>query len=99
MALKKLITKPNGISTEYHKIAHVGLSDRNGEHPYNSETPITIDVMVRSYLNEEYRQNGHSIEVKSYWFELTDEEEKQGIREVAYTKLKTLPEFEGAEDC
>lgn len=99
MALKKLITKPNGISTEYHKITHVGLSDRNGEHPYDSETPITIDVMVRSYLNEEYRRIGHSIEVCSYYFELTDEEETQGIREVAYTKLKSLPEFEGAEDC
>ena len=99
MALKKTIVQPNGVTTEYHKITYAGLSDRNGEQPSEEKFPLMLEVLVRSFLNAEYRKSGNCVDVNSYSFTLTSEEETQGIREVAYNKLKTIPEFEGAEDC
>ena len=104
MALKKLFVQDNGISTEYHKVNRVNLIDRNGEYPrefnIDEKSSLKLDVVVVSFLNEEYREKGHSINTNIYSFNITkDEEETLGIRKLAYVKLKTLDIFADAEDC
>lgn len=97
MALKKTIIKPNGLPLEYHRIAMVKI-----------DTNQLITVLVHSYLNEEARNyekdyaNGN-IEGEPV-FPYVDAEyinvkydEKMNIKN-AYEWLKTLPQFEGAED-
>lgn len=100
MALKKSIVQSNGVSTEYHKINYISLIDRNGEYPDAPKQPLILDVTVISYLNEEYRDACQSIMTRTYSFTTTpEEEESMGIRQLGYTKLKTLDIFEGAENC
>lgn len=104
MALKKLFVQDNGITTEYHKVARVNLIDRNGEFPREPDTTdkfsLEINVVVVSFLNEEYRETGHSINTNIYDFTITKEEEETlGIRRLAYSKLKELDIFADAEDC
>lgn len=45
MALKKIITMPNGLSLEYHRVALVSI-----------EPNQQITILYHSYLNEEARQ-------------------------------------------
>ena len=98
MALKKKITKPNGIQLEYHRIAMMTVE-------VNQQTTL----LVRSNLSEdgrEYEKMYESGEIKGnnvtlpynegeyYHFEYSDDITIQG----AYTLLKTLDEFSGAEE-
>lgn len=92
MALLKKFSQPNGIITEYHRISQVDLS------LYNDET--NLSVTVTSYLNKEYREAGHHIELLNYNFMLDEgEDENVGLRQLAYNKLKTLNEWVDAVDC
>jgi hypothetical protein len=104
MALKKLLVKNNGITTEYHKIASVKLADRNSDIAMTQENepiPLHLDIEVVSYLNAEYRQRCQSISTQIYHFIINPEEEMSaiGIRAFSYGKLKTLDIFADAEDC
>ena len=99
MALKKVIVQDNGITTEYHKVNRVSLIDRNGEYPSDEKFPICINATVISFLNEEYREAGHSISSEIYTFTLDEGEADRELRSLVYSKLKELDTFAGAEDC
>ncbi len=97
MALLKAITKPNGITVNYHRIAMVKI-----------DTNQQITILVQSYLNEEGRNYekryaAGEIEGEPIWpyvdaeYMSFDYDESMNITN-AYEYLKSLPEFEGAED-
>ena len=98
MALKKNITKPNGIQLEYHRIAMLTV-----------EVNQQITLLVRSYLSKngrEYEKMYEAGEIKEdnvtlpynegeyYHFEYSDDITVKG----AYGLLKSMDEFSGAED-
>ena len=101
MAIKKQITSDNGIVTEYHRIAMVKI-DTNQQNT----------ILVLSYLNEAARQIEkdyaaglyNDLEEGMMNFPYTNsnyintEYDPVMTIEKAYNYLKTLPEFEGAED-
>lgn len=90
MALKKEIKQSNGVVTNYHRILFL-------QQTVNRQNSIA----VLSYVDKEAREgetNG-TIEQpfqvsKTYETEYSEEM----TIETAYEFLKTLPEFEGAED-
>lgn len=101
MALLKAITNKKGITTNYHKVGDVSLvklvSDGNSE----DETYL-ICTNVKSFVSEDYRRisEGNTVSSKDYHFKVTLAEiAETPILELAYAKLKDMPEFEGAEDC
>lgn len=88
MALKKPIVQRDGVLTEYHRILFI-------QSMINSHTSIA----VASYVSEDSR---HTEDVSTYPYKVsvtyqTDYTENMTIQD-AYEYLKTLPEFEGAED-
>lgn len=88
MALQKVIIQEDGVTTSYHRILYI-------QSMVNSHDSIA----VLSYIDAESRQS-ESIERRPYTAAITyekDYEENMTI-ESAYAYLKTLPEFEGAED-
>lgn len=101
MALKKMITAQNGIVTEYHRIALLSME-------INQQNTI----LVHSYLSGDGRQvekdyasgKYKDIDAGLVPFPYYDYEyyhpTYDGDMTVAkaYEWLKTLPEFEGAED-
>ena len=87
MALLKNITSSEGFITSYHKIQMVSLHDS------------TLHCHVDSYVSKEYRNLERPAQSNFYSFEITvEEEESMGIRQLAYTKLKELPEWTDAEN-
>lgn len=101
MAIKKQVTAPNGIVTEYHRIAMVKI-DTNQQNT----------ILVHSYLSETGRQVEKDYEAGLYsdveegmmnWPYVNDRylncayDGNMTITK-AYEWLKSLPEFEGAED-
>lgn len=101
MAIKKQITATNGIVTEYHRIAMVKI-DTNQQNT----------ILVHSYLSETGRQVEKDYAAGKYkdleegmmnWPYVNDQyinctyDGDMTITK-AYEYLKTLPEFEGAED-
>lgn len=90
MALKKSIRQNDGVTTGYHRILFL-------QQTVNRQNSIA----VFSYVDEEAREAevNNTIEqpyIVSKTYE-TDYSEDMTI-ETAYEYLKTLPEFEGAED-
>lgn len=90
MAIKKKIIQDDGVTTEYHRILYV-MSSVNSH----------ISIAVASYVDEDIRDkeiNGtvSSPYIKSKTYE-TEYVENMTIAE-AYNYLKTLEEFENAED-
>lgn len=88
MALKKNIVQRDGIPTDYHRILFV-------QSTINSHTSIA----VLSYLNEDARQSEKNTQ-QPYKCSRTYQTKyiENMTVEDAYDYLKTLPEFEGAED-
>ena len=101
MALKKNVTLQNGIIVTYHKISMMQI-----------DVNQRITLLVHSYLAEEGRQvekdyangkyNNIDMELINWPYQHADYinipyDETMTI-EKAYEYLKTLPEFEGAED-
>lgn len=101
MAIKKQVTADNGIVTEYHRIALLSIDVNN-----------QITVLVHSYLSADGRQiekdyaaglydNVDYALVKFPYVDAKyisfDYDESMTV-EGAYNYLKTLPQFEGAED-
>ena len=97
MALKKKITKPNGVELSYHRIAMVKIDT-------NQQTTI----LLHSYINEEDRnyEKAYSsgeidgeptfpyVDAEYISFEYSD---SMSIAN-AYEWLKHQPDFEGSED-
>lgn len=88
MALKKTIKQDNGIVTNYHRILFI-------QSTINSH----VSIAVLSYMDEISRQ-GETADANPYKVSITyekDYEENMTI-ENAYQYLKSLSDFEGAED-
>lgn len=88
MALKKENRQENGVVTSYHRIMMI-----------NSVINHHISIAVLSYIDEDSR-NTEDNGGKPYKVAKTYEksyEENMTIEE-AYEYLKTLPDYEGAED-
>jgi len=101
MALEKSVELATGVAVEYHKIGSISTYIPSQKH---------INFTVWMYLNKDARDNDkQAITQKQYQLDgesfdefLSDEELKEeGINLLTqlYTHLKTLPEFEEAEDC
>ena len=87
MALLKNIKSTEGFVTSYHKIQSVALNDN------------ILHCHVDSYVSKEYRNLERPAQSNFYSFEITvEEEESMGIRQLAYSKLKELPEWTDAEN-
>ena len=90
MALKKKVVQDDGVTTEYHRILYV-----------QSTVNSHCSVAVISLASEEIRNKQLAGEIQQpYQKIVTYETEKfsdLSIKE-AYEYLKTLLEFEGAED-
>ena len=89
MALfKEKVNPKTGAVSTYHKIAYASVLDD------------ILQCEVASYASKEFREHGKSLEKIIFDFNITvEEEESMGIRQLAYKKLKELPEWEDAEDC
>ncbi len=100
MAIKKQVTKDNGIVTEYHRIAMITI-----------ETNQRITLLVHSYLSESGRQVekdyaagskdidkglAHFPYVDANYYDM-DYDEEMTIKK-AYEWLKTQELYEDAED-
>lgn len=88
MALQKEIRQDNGIVTQYHRVFFI-------QSIINRHTSIA----VLSYVDEPSREM-EDTDMPPYKAAITYETDyKENITvEEAYGYLKTLPEFEGAED-
>ena len=97
MALQKIIKQPNGVVTDYHRIAMVKI-----------DTNQQVTLLIYSYIDEEARQYEKDyaaglIEGEPVFpyvdaeYKSIDYDETMTIKN-AYEYLKTLPEFEGATD-
>lgn len=91
MAIMKAITQKDGVTTNYHRILYV-------QNMPNSHTSIAVLSLVSDEVREE--QKAGDIE-HPYTHSVTYETEEHDDLTVseAYDYLKTLPAFEGAEDC
>ena len=99
MALYKEIVKDNGVTTSYHKVTSVTIS----QEPYiytESDKDIQLTVKLTSYLNQEYRENNQPIESQMFYFNITSEEEEStSARKLAYAKIKSIENWADAVDC
>lgn len=87
MALLKNIKTDQGFIISYHKISQLSLQDN------------TLMCHIESYVSKEYRDLERPAQSDFYSFEITvEEEESMGIRQLAYKKIKELPEWADAED-
>ena len=88
MALKKEVRRNDGVITNYHRILFI-------QSTINSHTSIA----VLSYVDKIGREMENSVN-EPYKAVITYETEytENMTIEAAYEYLKTLPEFEGAED-
>lgn len=101
MAIKKQVTADNGIVTEYHRIALMSIDVNNQN-----------TILVHSYLSADGRQIEKDYAAGLYGdleegmmkFPYVNTEyinvayDPDMTVSAAYDYLKTLPEFEGAED-
>lgn len=88
MALLKEIVQKDGVVTNYHRILYI-------QSVVNSHNSIA----VISYINKEGRERENRKD-EPYKAAITYEKPytENMTEEKAYAYLKTLPEFEGAED-
>lgn len=88
MALCKQQIAKNGVATNYHRVSHVFLDGNR------------LNCTLESYVSADYREKEQVAERKTYYFEITvEEEESMGIRKLCYSKIKQMPEWSDAEDC
>lgn len=90
MALFKDIKQEDGVTTSYHRILYI-----------QTTTNKQNSIAVISYINEDARDSEKESDIyqpynKAITYE-TRYDENMTIK-TAYDYLKTLPEFEGAED-
>lgn len=101
MAIKKRITADNGVVTEYHRIAMIKI-DTNQQntilvHSYISEDGRQIE---KDYAEGKYRDMDEEFMKWPYVDAVYINCEYDGYMTIskAYEYLKTLPNYEGAED-
>ena len=82
MALLKELTLDNGIVLHYHRVSAI---KKNGS---------SVDISTEHYASGEYREENRPICGNRY----SAEAEGDYSFSSAYAYLKTLPEYEGAED-
>ena len=88
MAVCKKQVSEQGYETNYHKFTEVTVSED------------TLIGLLTSYVTKEYRDLEKPALRKNYYFTISiEEEESMGVRQLAYKKLKELPEWADAEDC
>lgn len=89
MALKKEIRQDDGVVTNYHRILYV-MQTLNRQ----------VSIAVLSYVDSESRANDNDTEFRPYQRAITYEfpYEPDLTAESAYNLIKSLPQFEGAED-
>ena len=89
MALYKTIKQPDGVTTNYHRVAFVQIT-----------TNRQNSIAVFSYVDENSRKDDEIPEASPYCVSVTYETAYCPTMtvELAYEFLKTLPEFEGATD-
>lgn len=90
MALYKEITTHKGVNVNYHRVDNVSLNhDR------------TLNCVLQSFVSKDYATTNNQIqELYLYFRNITpEEEETNGIRELAYKKIKEMPEWADAQDC
>ena len=91
MALRKAITNEDGVTTNYHRILFV------------QNTPNShVSIAVLSLVSDEVREEQKAGEIEHpYTHSVTYEtdEVSEMTTSKAYNWLKTLPAFEGADDC
>lgn len=101
MAIKKIVTAPNGIVTEYHRIAMVKI-DINQQntlliHSYLSETGRQVEKDYAAGLYNDIDVGMMSWPYVDAQYLNCDYDGEMTISK-AYDYLKTLPEYEGATD-
>lgn len=107
MALKKTITKPNGIQTEYHKIQNMKVGSKitikeEVDGSMQEEQVYIVSITLVSYVSEELRQKNNAlfVEEANYSFHiLASDFEAKPPHELVYAELKKLDKFADAEDC
>lgn len=89
MAIKKEIRQEDGVTTNYHRILYVQIT-----------TNRQNSIAVLSYVDSEARESEKAAFMQPYSKSITYETDydSQMTVESAYGYLKTLPEFQGAED-
>ena len=90
MALKKSIMQEDGVTTNYHRILYI-------HNTLNKQCSIA----VVSYIDNTARTNEQDMLIAQPYMKAVTYETKydEGMTpEKAYDYLKTLPQFEGAED-
>lgn len=88
MALQKEIISNKGFTTNYHKVNDVSVRGN------------VLSCFMNSYVSHEYRKLESPADNHFFNFEITiEEEESMGIRQLAYKKIKELPEWTDAIDC
>ena len=87
MALKKLITKENGIELEYWKIKKIEVE--NG----------FILIRTVAYKNQEFRDVSENNVIEKRNFHISNYEPKENIYLDAYNALKEQEFFQDSEDC
>lgn len=85
MALIKEITLPNGIVTNYHRVANLTKDDN------------IVTVMVVSYVSKVYRQDSNMNYVNTRYYTFEDIGDDISF-EVAYNLLKTNDDFKDSEN-
>lgn len=101
MAIKKIVTAPNGIVTEYHRIAMVKI-DTNQQntlliHSYLSEAGRQIEKDYAAGLYNDIEESMMNWPYVDAEYLNCDYDGDMTIAK-AYEYLKTLPKFEGAID-
>ena len=86
MALRKTTILENGVELDYYRIATIHACKRDGN----------ITIVVQSFLNVEARQEGKK-EIGLHQYTMPFNESYLSLASL-YTYLKTLTEFENAED-
>lgn len=89
MALMKAIRQEDGVTTNYHRVLYIQIT-----------TNRQNSIAVLSYVDGEARESERAAIIHPYSKSITYETEYDPNMtiESAYGYLKTLPEFEGAED-
>lgn len=101
MAIKKQVTADNGIMTEYHRIALVSI-DVNQQntilvHSYLSESGRQIEKDYAAGLYRDLDEGMMKFPYVSAEYINVNYDPNMTVP-AAYEYLKTLPQFEGAED-
>lgn len=95
MALSKAITNELGVTTTYHKVDHVTLTEFS-----RFDDGLILSFAISSYVSKDYRKLNKPANTSNFRFEISlAEEESMGIRALCYTKLKETEAWKDAEDC